>query len=123
MISFPTIVADECVDRRLIDHLQSSGYTVVDIFSSARGCDDSAVISLANDLKAFILTEDKDFGNELVYNKAFHSGALLLRLEGSPIEEKKRLLISVLQQYPTELIGNFSVLTKDKLRIRRQEQN
>jgi predicted nuclease of predicted toxin-antitoxin system len=120
MIVFPEILADECVDRRLIDHLQSSGYIVVDIFNSARGSDDATVISLANNLKAFIITEDKDFGNELVYNKAFHFGTLLLRLEGMLIEEKKKLLVSVLQHYSDELIGNFSVLTKDKLRIRKQ---
>lgn len=121
MIVFPEIPADECVDRRLIDHLQSSGYTVVDIFSSARGSDDATVISLANSLQAFIITEDKDFGNELVYNKNFHFGTLLLRLEGMIIEEKKKILLSVLQHYSDELIGNFSVLTKDKLRIRKQE--
>jgi predicted nuclease of predicted toxin-antitoxin system len=121
MIVFPKILADECVDRRLIDHLQSSGYTVVDIFSFARGSDDVTVISLANSLKAFIITEDKDFGNYLVYNKSFHYGALLLRLEGVIIEEKKRLVLSVLQHHGEELIANFSVLTKDKLRIRKQE--
>lgn len=113
MIVFPEILADECVDRRLIDHLQSSGYIVVDIFSSARGSDDATVISLANNLNAFIIPEDKDFGNELVYNKNFHFGTLLR------IEEKKKL--SVLQHYSDELIGNFSVLTKDKLRIRKQD--
>jgi hypothetical protein len=37
------------------------------------------------------------------------------------IEEKKKLLLSVLQHHSDKLIGNFSVLTKDKLRIRKQE--
>ncbi|HKO82301.1 MAG TPA: DUF5615 family PIN-like protein [Chitinophagaceae bacterium] len=89
MIDFPEIIADECVDGRLIEHRQNSGYTVIDIFSAARGCDDATVISLANSSKAFIITEDKDFGNELVYNRNFHYGTLLLRLEGVVIEEKK----------------------------------
>ncbi len=121
MIVFPEIFADECVDRRLIEHLQNSGYKVTDIFNFARGSDDVTVISLANKAKAFIITEDKDFGNQLVYNKTFHFGTLLLRLEGIVIEEKKKLLLSVLQHNSDKLIGNFSVLTKYKLRIRKQE--
>lgn len=39
---------------------------------------------------AYILTEDKDFGDELVYKKGTHNGAMLLRLAGVEIKKEKR---------------------------------
>ena len=40
------------------------------------------------DKGAYIITEDKDFGDELVFRKVSHSGAMLLRLAGVNIEDK-----------------------------------
>ena len=75
----------------------------------------------AVDEGAYIITEDKDFGDELVYKKGVHNGAMLLRLAGVDIEKKIELLLAAFSKHPKELINAFAVLSKRKLRIRRNE--
>ena len=47
---------------------------------------------------------------------------MLLILAGIPIEEKKRLLLTTLHNHQEELLHAFSVLNKNKLRIRKNLQ-
>lgn len=84
------------------------------------GTDDIDIIQFAAERGAYILTEDKDFGDELVFRKSSHYGAMLLRLEGVEIEEKQRLVLMALNKYSEELLNAFSVLNKKKLRIRKK---
>jgi len=84
------------------------------------GTDDIDIIQFAAEKQAYILTEDKDFGDELVFRKSSHCGAMLLRLEGVDIEEKKRLVLMALNKHSEELLNAFSVLNRKKLRIRKK---
>ena len=84
------------------------------------GTDDIDIIQFAAERGAYILTEDKDFGDELVFRKFSHYGAMLLRLEGVEIEEKQRLVLMALNKNSEELLNAFSVLNKKKLRIRKK---
>ncbi len=71
------------------------------------------------DKGAYIITEDKDFGDELVFRKVSHSRAMLLRLAGVNIEDKIRLILKTIEKHSDELLDAFSVLSKKKLRIRK----
>jgi hypothetical protein len=68
---FPTIIADESVDGRIIHLLLELGYAVISIAQVTPGLPDYAVIDLALQHKGYIITEDKDFGDELIF-KAPH---------------------------------------------------
>lgn len=118
-VDFPLIIADESTDARIIRALQQAGYKVFSIQQSMPGTDDLYIIAVAVDKSGFILTEDKDFGDEIVFRKVLNNGALLLRLAGVEIEDKIRMVFTAIEAHPEELLKAFSVLSKNKLRIRK----
>lgn len=117
-MSFPLIIADESVDARLISALQSANYNIYPIIFKTPGISDTEVIEMAAFKQAYIITEDKDFGDEIVFKKAAHKGTLLLRIQDLKIEERINLVINILSKYNQDLLNNFGVLTSKKLRIR-----
>lgn len=111
---------DESTDARISEALREAHFNIFCIQEMMPGTDDIDIIQFAADKGAYILTEDKDFGDELVFRNFSHSGAMLLRLEGVDIENKKRLVLMALNKHSEELLNAFSVLNKKKLRIRRK---
>lgn len=111
---------DESTDARISEALRKADFSIFSVQEMMPGTDDLEIIKLAAEREAYILTEDKDFGDELVYRKSSHHGAMLLRLEGVEIEEKKRLVLTALNKHSSDLLNAFSVLSKNKLRIRNQ---
>ncbi len=59
-------VADEGLDRQIVERLRQDGHTVSYVAEMDAGISDEAVLQLANDQNALLLTSDKDFG-ELRY--------------------------------------------------------
>ncbi|MBP7583942.1 MAG: DUF5615 family PIN-like protein [Spirochaetes bacterium] len=115
------LIADESVDRPIVEYLRKTGYSVDYIADSAPGVTDDAVLQQARDNDALLLTLDKDFG-ELVYRrKLLSSGVLLIRLAGLAMEEKSELVSMALNKHKNELQHSFSVLTPKTLRIRKAE--
>ena len=68
------ILTNESVDYRIINYLRQHSYRVVAIIDKDASISDEEVLNKANDKKALLITEDKDFG-ELVFRlKIKHSG-------------------------------------------------
>lgn len=101
--------------------LRDAGFKTISIQQILPGTDDIDIIKMAVVEGAYIITEDKDFGDELVYKKGTHNGAMLLRLAGVEIEKKIELVLAAFAKHAKELINAFAVLNKRKLRIRRNE--
>ena len=118
---FLPIIIDESTDARITKALLQAGFKTMSIQQIMPGKDDIEIIQMAVAEEAYILTEDKDFGDELVYKKGVHNGAMLLRLAGVEIEKKIELVLAAFSKHPKELINAFAVLSKRKLRIRRNE--
>jgi predicted nuclease of predicted toxin-antitoxin system len=59
-------LADENLDRQIVERLRQDGYTVWYIPEMEPGISDDEVLDLANQEGALLLTSDKDFG-ELVF--------------------------------------------------------
>ncbi len=114
------IIVDESTDARITEALIEAGYKIFSIQEMIPGTDDLDIIQLAADKEAYILTEDKDFGDELVFRKVSHTGAMLLRLAGVDLEDKTRLVLIAIEKHSEELRNSFSVLSKKKLRIRKK---
>lgn len=110
---------DESTDARITEALVNAGYNVFSIQQIMPGIDDIAIIEISVEKEGFIITEDKDFGDEIVFRKVSNNGAMLLRLAGVEIHEKTRLVLTALEKHREELVGSFSVLGKKKLRIRK----
>ena len=119
---FLPIIIDESTDARITEALQKAGFKIISIQQLMPGTDDIDIIQMAVHEGAYIITEDKDFGDELVYKKGVHNGALLLRLAGVEIDRKIELVLAAFNRHPKELVNAFAVLSKGKLRIRRNEQ-
>ena len=112
------LVADESVDSGITEGLRKKGINVFSIAEEAGGIKDTEVLELAVKNNALLITEDKDFG-ELAFRLKFqHKGILLIRLSEVPRNERLSLAVETVFSNLNKLKGNFSVLTKNGLRIK-----
>lgn len=113
------LLADESVDFGIIEALRIHGYEIEAIIENDPSIDDDEVLEIAIKKDVILLTEDKDFG-ELTYRlKKPNKGILLIRLSGLTIEKKIEMVLETLDKYKEELKNHFSVLSVNKLRIRK----
>lgn len=113
------LVADENVDRAIVERLRRDGHTVEWIVEVSPGISDEAVLRLAANGPAVLVTEDKDFG-ELVYRRGLtHAGVLLVRLDGLDGAAKSELVSRVIEENADDLPGAFAVVSTDSVRLRR----
>jgi predicted nuclease of predicted toxin-antitoxin system len=61
-------VADENIDRQIVDRLRQDGHIVMSVAEMDPGISDDVVLDLANQEGSLLLTADKDFG-ELVFRQ------------------------------------------------------
>lgn len=112
------LIADESVDRPIVDRLRLDGHDVVYVKELTPSITDDAVMQLANDDGCLLLTGDKDFG-ELVYRLGrVHGGVVLHRLAGLTNEKKAQTVAKVFHDHAAELAGAFTVIAPGVVRIR-----
>lgn len=113
------IVADESVDYSIVTELRDKGYNVYAIVEQAPAISDKEVLFVAFQNNAFLITEDKDFG-ELVYRfQLQHKGVLLVRMITSTLKEKAISVSNTVIKYGDELLNSFTVLDEKKIRTRK----
>lgn len=112
------LLADESIDRQIVDAFRQKGFDVGYVAEMDPGISDEAVLELANKEGVLLLTADKDFG-ELVFRlRRLSSGVVLVRLAGlSPIKKCEIVVLLVIKHF-SELIESFSVVTPAGIRIR-----
>lgn len=114
------ILADESVDKPVVEALRGKDYIVGYVAEMAPGISDDVVLHLANRENALLLTADKDFG-ELVFRlRRLSSGVVLIRLAGLSPTKKADIVVSFITKHFEQLIGFFSVITPLGIRIRQQ---
>ena len=112
------LLADEGVDKSVVDRLREDGHTVAYVAELAPGIDDGAVLRQANQDSALLITTDKDFGELASRMGMIQAGVVLLRLEGLSSERKASTVSSVLAGRGRELLSAFSVIAPGLVRIR-----
>jgi predicted nuclease of predicted toxin-antitoxin system len=113
------LLADEGVDKPIVDILRSNGFDVVYILETNQGADDEFVLATANTHKRVLLTQDKDFG-DLVYRlKNAHYGVVLIQLEGYKPHLKAATVLNMLITHKDELVNSFTVIQTNAIRIRK----
>ncbi|MFZ1399423.1 MAG: DUF5615 family PIN-like protein [Candidatus Promineifilaceae bacterium] len=111
-------VADEGIDRPIVESLRQEGHTIWYIAEMSPSISDEEVLHLANEQQADLLTSDKDFG-ELVFRQGQATqGVVLLRLHGLSPQEKASLFLKSVQEHAPEFHNAFTVVTPTKIRIR-----
>ena len=112
------IVADEGVDRPIVERLRQDGHAVFYVAELAPSISDDTVLQLANTHAAVLLTIDKDFG-ELVFRlNRVAGGVVLVRLEGLTSDTKARIVANAFRDHETEMLSAFSVIAPGIVRIR-----
>lgn len=111
-------VADESVDRPIVERLRRDGHTVIYIAESEPGWTDERVLAEATARDALLLTADKDF-DELVFRLGrVNQGILLLRLAGLSADAKESAVGNAVRRHAEEFRGRFSVVLPGNVRIR-----
>ena len=115
-------LADENLEMQVVERLRQDGHHVLAVVEMEPGISDEQVLKQANQLSALLLTSDKDFG-ELVFRlRRLSSGVILLRLAGLANSKKADLVVQIIHQYGEELVGAFTVISPQNLRIRRLQE-
>ena len=112
-------VANENMYFEVVKALRNMGFEVYSIAESNFSINDTAVLKIAFEQNAILLTQDKDFG-ELVYRfKLPNHGVILLRLNPEiGISNIIASVINLIEKHKSELENAFTVLEKDKVRIK-----
>jgi predicted nuclease of predicted toxin-antitoxin system len=98
-----TLVADEGVDKSIVDALRPSGHIVKYFAEAGAGSSDKDVLAATNEAQNLLLTCDKDFG-ELVYcQRLTNSGVVLIRLEGLSAESKASIVSRAMKDHISEM--------------------
>lgn len=116
-----SFVADESVDRQIVERLRYRGFDVLYVAEMAPGIPDDAVLAEANRRHAVLLTADKDFGELVFRQRALSSGVVLVRLAGLSPDTKAEMVAAVVEEHGPELLHRFAVISPASLRLRAQD--
>jgi predicted nuclease of predicted toxin-antitoxin system len=114
------LVADEGVDRPVVERLRQDGHDVLYVAELQASLPDEEVLRQADARGAVLVTTDKDFGDLVFRQGLVHTGVILLRLAGLANATKAEIVAEVCRTRPAELIGAFSVVSPRHVRIRQR---
>jgi predicted nuclease of predicted toxin-antitoxin system len=112
------LLADESVDRPVVERLRQEGHDVVYIAELSPSIKDEEVLRQANDRGALLLTADKDFGELIQRERKSHAGIILIRLAGLSSAAKAEMVSNILRERASELSGALTVISPGLVRIR-----
>jgi len=112
-------VADESVDRPIVERLREDGHEVWYVAEAQPGMPDEEVLCCANEQGAPLLTADKDFGELVFRRRLISNGVMLLRLAGLSSDTKAEIVSTIVRRHASELLGRFTVAAPGVVRIRK----
>jgi predicted nuclease of predicted toxin-antitoxin system len=113
-------LADESVDRQIVDRLRQDGHFVSYVVEMEPGISDDAVLNLANKESTVLLTSDKDFGEMVFRQGRSNQGVILVRVAGLSPKSKADIVGLAIKEHVSELTKAFAVITPKSIRIRRR---
>jgi predicted nuclease of predicted toxin-antitoxin system len=117
------LLADEGIDRQIVDRLRHDGYSVLYIAEMNPGIADEMVLDTANQEGALLITADKDFGELIFRQQRLTSGVILIRLAGLLPLKKAEIVTTAIKQHLAELPNAFAVITSKTIRVRPGKQS
>ncbi len=110
-------LANVNVEKPLIDFLNEKGFDIKWVTNIDKRMPDDRVCEIANSEQRIIITNDKDFGEIVFYQKKIAYGIILMRVKDQNSSEKIILLDKLLENYLDKIANHFVVLTKTKFRF------
>ena len=114
-------LADESVDRQIVERLRQDGHQVWYVAEMEPGISDEIVLDLANRERYLLITADKDFGELVFLQRRLMSGVILIRLTGLSPTTKAEVIASALYKHGAELDQAFTVIMAGAIRIRKRK--
>ena len=114
MIKF---IADANVEKKIVDCLIKFGFDVKWIPDYNCEMDDEDLLTMANNEKRILITNDKDFGELVFLRKQNCAGIILIRVKGQDTKEKVELVEKLILNYKDKIPNHFSLITKTKIRF------
>ena len=74
-------LVDECTGPAVARWLRDQGHEVFSVYEQARGMDDAGVLEKADSESWILITNDKDFGEQVYRGQRPHRGVVFLRLK------------------------------------------
>jgi predicted nuclease of predicted toxin-antitoxin system len=115
-----TFLADEGVDRQIVERLRLDCHHVVYVAEMSPGIIDEAVLTESRVSASVLITADKDFGELVFRQRQVSAGVLLIRLWGLRPAMKAAMVSGAIREHGQELAGAFAVLSPGNIRIRRE---
>ena len=112
------LLADESVDRQIVERLRQNGHDVAYIAEMEPGISDEIVLQRANQNEAILVTVDKDFGELTFRQKLIHHGVVLIRLSGLSNQVKAEIVADALRERGAQFMSAFSVISPGMIRVR-----
>lgn len=110
---------DESVEFAIVKYLRQAGHDVVAVSEGTIGIRDEEVLKAAYSEKRILVTNDKDFGTLIYFQRMKHHGVVLLRLPDDEVKQKIDRIRVLLDEHAEELADTFVVVDKTTVRIRR----
>lgn len=115
-----TFLADEGVDRQIVERLRLDGHQVAYVAEMSPGIMDEVVLMESRISASVLITADKDFGELVFRRRQASTGVLLIRLWGLGPAMKAAVVSGAIQEHGQELPGAFAVLNPGNIRVRRE---
>lgn len=112
-------LADEGVDKPIVDILRSAGFNIHYILETHQGVEDERVLQIANEEERILITQDKDFGTLVYHLQNSHFGIILIRLGNRKASEKGQIVKKVILDEGERMRNAFTVIQPKMVRIRR----
>ncbi len=111
-------LADENIDKEIVDVLRNDGYNVEYVIEMSPSIDDRMVLKHANIKRSILITSDKDFGELVFRQNLISEGIILIRLHGINSNKKAEVVLNFIKEYEDKIQDSFSVISKTNIRIR-----
>jgi predicted nuclease of predicted toxin-antitoxin system len=112
-------VADADVHERIIAQLRADGHEVISIAAIGPRILDGAVLAIAVEERAILITSDKDFGELVVRDRHVVAGVVLLRLGDVSPTRRAAIVSAAIAELGERLVGSFTVIEPGNVRSRR----
>ena len=113
-------LVDESTGPAVAQWLATQGHEVFSIYESARGIDDDAIVGKAFNENWILITDDKDFGEQVYRERKPHHDIILLRLSDERAKSKIDILRRLLACHAKSLPEQFVVVTEKTVRFAKQ---
>ena len=110
-------LVDESTGPTVAKWLSSEGYEVFSVYDLVRGMHDVDIVQKAFDENWVLITNDKDFGEQVYRERKPHHGIILLRLEDERAKSKIEVLKRLLNFHADSLPEQFVVVTEKSVRF------